>query len=168
MHSRLCIRTCYRFLLTYIHDALSYTHNRKPMCSFHRYILHPTCIFTVKISQFGFIHNPSHVMLKGVIICLLLWQERIFSHLAFHLIILLLPEEMEYIPLGLLFGTKLSWLPRMESAMPPWYLFNLDKSNTCFMFYSSGKSYWASSILLLFHYTCALLSRLISFIPYQY
>jgi hypothetical protein len=59
-------------LLTYIHDVFNHNHNPKPACSCHRYISQPTCIFTFKISQLRIFHNPSHVIPKGIIICLLL------------------------------------------------------------------------------------------------
>jgi hypothetical protein len=59
-------------LLTYIHDVLNHIHNPKPACSGHRYVSQPTYISTFKISQLRIVHNPSHVILKGIIICLLL------------------------------------------------------------------------------------------------
>ena len=66
------VSICILVLLTYIHDVLNNIHNPKPACSGHRYVSQPMYIFTFKINQVRIVQNPSHVILKGIIICLLL------------------------------------------------------------------------------------------------
>ena len=58
-------------LLIYMYDVLNHFHNPKPACSYRRYTSYPTYISIFKISHLRIGHHHSHVICKGINICLL-------------------------------------------------------------------------------------------------